>query len=114
MKSGPVADPMAVPLAVLIVIVVGNELGFDRLAVNIAMFPSITSTLFMDTLGTISSFKIVPVPNGFTFDVLPEVTIPLSVNVSFGSLIGSGVVSTLTIIDVCPAGIVIVVGKIGV
>ena len=101
---------MAVPLLVVSVIVVGTALGTLMLTTNTAVCPSVTIGLLIVTIGKPVLSIIVPVATiGAVLVVLPEVTVPVNVNVSVPSLMISPVVGILTVTVVAPAGIVIVV-----
>ena len=73
-----------------------------------ALLPSFVDGLLIVNVGTGSLSTIVLVPEAEVFNVLPEVTVPLNVKVSFNSSIESSMVGTLTVAVVCPAGIVTV------
>jgi hypothetical protein len=100
---------VALPLFVVTVIVVGNELGLLKLTVKTAAVPSVTVTLLMLTVGATSSSLMVAVPVAAVLAVFVEVTVPLSVKFSVGSFVKSWVVGTITVTLVCPAGMVTVV-----
>ena len=98
------------PSDVLISITVSTELGISKLTVTVALpTPSSTVISLIVTVGVASLSVMVPVPVSLLLVVLPLVTVPDSVIVSVGSSILSSIVVTLTVIDVCPAGMVTVV-----
>ena len=99
----------AVPVTVVTFTTVFTELMPLRVTVNTAGLTSATVTLSIVTVGIAFVSVIVPVPVALVLLVLPEVTVPLNVKVSLGSLIASILVGTLTVTLVCPAGIVTVV-----
>ena len=101
---------MALPLLVLSVIVVGTALGTLILTTKMAVCPSVTVGLPIVTIGKPVLSIIVPIATtGAVLVVLPEVTVPVKVNVSVPSLMISPVVGILTVTVVAPAGIVTVV-----
>ena len=99
----------AVPVTVVTFTTVSTELMPLRVTVNTAVVPSATVGLLMVTVGGAFVSVIVAVPVALVLLVLPEVTVPLNVKVSFGSLMASVLVGTLTVTLVCPAGMVTVV-----
>ena len=97
-------------MLVVIVIVVGTALGTLMLTTKTTVWPSVTVGLLMVTIGKPVLSIIVPVATiGAVLVVLPEVTVPVKVNVSVPSLIISPIVGILTVTVVAPAGIVTVV-----
>ena len=99
----------AVPVTVVTFTTVFTELMPLRVTVNTAVVPSATVGLLMVTVGVALVSLMVAVPVALVLLVLPEVTVPLNVKVSLGSLMASVLVGTLTVTLVCPAGIVTVV-----
>ena len=99
----------AVPVIVVTFTTVSTELMPLRVTVNTAGIPSATVGLLIVTVGSAFVLVMVAVPVGFVLLVVPEVTVPLNVKVSLGSLMASLLVGTLTVTLVCPAGIVTVV-----
>ena len=83
------------------------KLGVFKLTVNTAVVPSTTVGLEIANVGGALLSVIVPVPTAVVFDVLPDITVPVNVNVSGVSFKISTVVGTFTVAVVCPAGIVI-------
>ena len=100
---------VAVPFEVVILTTVFVKLGVLKLTVNTAVVPSTTVTLSILTVGGALASVMVPVPWALALLVLPLVTVPVKVNVSFGSFNTSVNVGTLTVVVVCPAGMVTVV-----
>ena len=99
----------AVPVIVVTFTTVSTELMPLRVTVNTAAVPSATVGLLIVTVGSAFVSVMVAVPVALVLLVLPEVTVPLNVKVSLGSLMASVLVGTLTVTLVCPAGIVTVV-----
>ena len=99
---------MALALVVVTFTVVSTLLGLLNPTVNTALLPSVTVGLLIVTVGTAVASVIVPVPTALVLAVFVLVTVPFNVNVSVPSLMLSGVVGTVTVTLVCPAGMVIV------
>ena len=97
------------PVVVTTFITVSTELAPEIDTVNTAKPPSVTVGLLMLTVGVASLSLMVAVPIAAVLLVLPEVTVPFKVKVSADSSILSSVVGTLTVTEVCPAGMVTVV-----
>ena len=97
------------PVVVTIFITVSTELGLLKLTVNTAGLPSDTIGELILTVGCGSSSVIVPVPWALVLLVFDDVTLPVTMKVSVGSLVVSCVVGTLTVTLVLPAGMVTVV-----
>ena len=99
----------AVPVVVVIFTTVGTLLGVLNVTVKTAFVPSVAGVVVIAIVGNGVASMIVPVACATGFNVLPEVTVPVNVNVSVPSLMISPVVGILTVTVVAPAGIVIVV-----
>ena len=102
----------AVPVAVTTLITVSTKLGVLNVTTNTAGLPSVAVGLEMVTVGGVVASTSVAVPEPVVLLVLPEVTVAFNVNVSFGSIVPSVNVGTLTLAVVCPAGIVTVVAVV--
>ena len=74
----------AVPVTVVTFTTVFTELMPLRVTVNTAVVPSATVGLLMVTVGVAFVSLMVAVPVALVLLVLPEVTVPLNVKVSFG------------------------------
>jgi hypothetical protein len=99
----------AVPVVVTTLMIVGTLLGLLKAITKPAVLPSNTVTLPIVTIGNGVVSTITPVALALGLLVLPEIIVPLKVNVSVPSLMLSVCVGTLTVTLVCPAGIVTVV-----
>ena len=90
-------------------ITVSTLLGVLKVITKDSVPPSAAVGLLMVTVGYVATLVMVPVPVAEVLLVLPEVTVPVKVNVSFPSTNASVTAGTVTVAVVCPAGMVTVV-----
>jgi hypothetical protein len=98
-----------VPVVVTTSITVSTELAPLKLTVKTAAVPSFTDGLEMLTVGCALISLIVAVPLAVVLAVDPELTVPVKVKLSAGSLMASVSVGTFTVALVLPAGMVTIV-----